>query len=106
VDDDWCVWEPDSTPRTEMDKPAFNLARAAKAMGHPARIAIIRLACLGPVTCGSLLTEVGLAQATVSQHLKELVDGHFLRREGRAYTLNRSTLDQVTDAIAAIANQR
>lgn len=45
----------------------------AKAIAHPARIAIIQqllktTACI----CGDLVIEVGLAQATISQHLKEL----------------------------------
>ena len=44
-----------------------------KALAHPARIAIIqqlvkRQACI----CGDLVDELGLAQATISQHLKEL----------------------------------
>jgi DNA-binding transcriptional ArsR family regulator len=49
------------------------LASMMKALGHPARIAILQLliksqACI----CGHLVEELGLAQATISQHLKEL----------------------------------
>ena len=49
------------------------LAQMMKALAHPARIAIIQLliksqACI----CGDLVDELGLAQATTSQHLKEL----------------------------------
>jgi DNA-binding transcriptional ArsR family regulator len=49
------------------------LAAMMKALGHPARIAIIQQlvksqACI----CGDLVDELGLAQATISQHLKEL----------------------------------
>jgi hypothetical protein len=49
------------------------LAQMMKALGHPARIAIIQQliksqACI----CGELVEELGLAQATISQHLKEL----------------------------------
>jgi DNA-binding transcriptional ArsR family regulator len=49
------------------------LASMMKALGHPARIAIIQhlvksKACI----CGDLVEEFGLAQATISQHLKEL----------------------------------
>ena len=49
------------------------LAQMLKALGHPARIAIIQQliktkACI----CGDLVDELGLAQATISQHLKEL----------------------------------
>jgi predicted transcriptional regulator len=49
------------------------LAMMLKAMAHPARIAILQQiintnACI----CGDLVDELGLAQATISQHLKEL----------------------------------
>lgn len=49
------------------------LATMLKALAHPARIAIIQHlikseACI----CGDLVGELGLAQATISQHLKEL----------------------------------
>lgn len=49
------------------------LAAMMKALAHPARIAIIQYlvkaeACI----CGDLVNELGLAQATISQHLKEL----------------------------------
>jgi DNA-binding transcriptional ArsR family regulator len=49
------------------------LAQMMKALAHPARIAIIQhlvksQACI----CGDLVEELGLAQATISQHLKEL----------------------------------
>lgn len=49
------------------------LATIAKALGHPARVAIIEI-LLESKTCivGSLVEELGLAQATISQHLKEL----------------------------------
>lgn len=45
----------------------------AKAIGHPARIAILQqLIKVNACICGDLTEELGLAQATVSQHLKEL----------------------------------
>ena len=49
------------------------LATLAKALAHPARIAILeKLLKMNACVCGDLVLEVGLAQATVSQHLKEL----------------------------------
>jgi DNA-binding transcriptional ArsR family regulator len=49
------------------------LATLAKALAHPARIAILeKLFKMNACVCGDLVLEVGLAQATVSQHLKEL----------------------------------
>jgi predicted transcriptional regulator len=49
------------------------LATIAKVLGHPARIAILQhLFKIKGCVCGDLVNEIGLAQATVSQHLKEL----------------------------------
>ncbi len=50
-----------------------DLARFAKALGHPARIAIVKY--LSSIRCcffGEIHNELPIAQATVSQHLKEL----------------------------------
>ena len=49
------------------------LAAIAKALGHPARVVIVRLLAARTVcTCGELVVELPLSQSTVSQHLKEL----------------------------------
>ncbi|SHK68144.1 transcriptional regulator, ArsR family [Maribacter aquivivus] len=45
----------------------------AKVFGHPARVAILQyLFKLDSCICGDLVNEIGLAQPTISQHLKEL----------------------------------
>jgi DNA-binding transcriptional ArsR family regulator len=45
----------------------------AKAFGHPARVAILQhLFKIDTCVCGDLVKEIGLAQPTISQHLKEL----------------------------------
>ena len=50
-----------------------DLAKMLKVMGHPARIAIIQSIIESKTCiCGDLVTEIGLAQSTISQHLKEL----------------------------------
>ncbi|GAB3337941.1 metalloregulator ArsR/SmtB family transcription factor [Marivirga atlantica] len=60
--------------RTDLFSEAQNnMALAAKAFAHPARVAIIEYllkasACIN----GDLVNELGLAQATISQHLREL----------------------------------
>ena len=62
--------------KTDLFSEAQNkLAMAAKAFAHPARVAIIQHllktnACIN----GDLVQELGLAQATISQHLRELKD--------------------------------
>ena len=49
------------------------LSRIAKAMGHPARVAIVQhLVQTNACINSDLVQELGLAQATISQHLKEL----------------------------------
>lgn len=49
------------------------LAILLKALAHPARIAILQqLIKANACICGDLVDELGLAQATISQHLKEL----------------------------------
>lgn len=49
------------------------IATMAKAIAHPARIAILQeLVKANACICGDLVNELGLAQATISQHLKEL----------------------------------
>ncbi len=58
---------PPSTP------PDAALAAWAKALAHPARLAILRtLGTRGECVCGEVVEVVGLAQSTVSQHLKVL----------------------------------
>lgn len=49
------------------------LATLTKALGHPARIAILEyLAGRNSCVCGDIVEELPLSQSTVSQHLKEL----------------------------------
>lgn len=57
-----------------------DLAALAKAVGHPARVQILRLlsrrlACV----CGDIVSELPLAQSTVSQHLKVLKEVGLIR---------------------------
>ena len=62
------------TTKTEIYTGQQNqLAVQLKAIAHPARIAILQeLIKANACICGDLVTELGLAQATISQHLKEL----------------------------------
>ncbi|MEZ2414467.1 ArsR/SmtB family transcription factor [Muriicola sp. E247] len=50
-----------------------NISLFAKAFSHPARVAILqKLFKIDTCYCGDLVSEIGLAQPTISQHLKEL----------------------------------
>jgi ArsR family transcriptional regulator len=57
------------------------VARYAKALSHPARIAILRtLMDKGGCTCGDIVSGLPLSQSTTSQHIKELKDARLLKR--------------------------
>lgn len=61
------------TKAEEFTKAQNEMAAVAKALGHPARVAILQFliktkACV----CGDIVEELPLSQSTVSQHLKEL----------------------------------
>jgi DNA-binding transcriptional ArsR family regulator len=58
------------------------LATYAKALAHPARIAILKiLAKKQGCVCGSIVDELPLSQSTVSQHLKELKNAGLIKGE-------------------------
>jgi DNA-binding transcriptional ArsR family regulator len=58
------------------------LAKYAKALAHPARIAILKLlAQKQTCVCGDIVDELPLSQSTVSQHLKELKDAGLIKGE-------------------------
>jgi DNA-binding transcriptional ArsR family regulator len=59
--------------KEEFGKKEQELASIAKALSHPARIAILKvLAQRAECICGDIVEVLPLAQSTVSQHLKEL----------------------------------
>lgn len=59
--------------KEEFGKREQELAEFAKAISHPARIAILKvLAQKNECICGEIVEVLPLAQSTVSQHLKEL----------------------------------
>jgi DNA-binding transcriptional ArsR family regulator len=80
------------------------LAQMMKALAHPARIAIIQnliksQACI----CGDLVDELGLAQATISQHLKELKNAGLIQGiiEGKSvcYCIDPKAWNQYKSAL-------
>lgn len=64
----------------EGDLADEELASLSKALGHPARVKILRiLARKNACVCGDIVDELPLAQSTVSQHLKVLKDAGLIR---------------------------
>lgn len=56
------------------------LAQLMKALAHPARIAILQqIIKSSSCICGDLVVDLGLAQATISQHLKELKNAELIQ---------------------------
>jgi len=56
------------------------IATLTKALGHPARIAIIEyLIKVNSCICGDIVNELPLAQPTISQHLKELKNAGLIK---------------------------
>lgn len=86
---------------------ASALATLAKALGHPARVAILRLlmrreTCM----CGEIVDELPLAQSTVSQHLKQLKEAGLIRGEidgpRVCYCIEPGAVAQLRALIAAL----
>jgi ArsR family transcriptional regulator len=83
------------------------VAQLAKALGHPARVHILRLllsrnACY----CGQLVEELPLAQATVSQHLKVLKEAGLITGEieglRTCYWADRDQLAALHDLVGGL----
>lgn len=86
------------------------MAMIAKALGHPARIAIVEyLSQAKACICNDIVEVLPLAQPTVSQHLKELKSAGIIRGtvEGNAicYCLDHSTLGRLSDFLRQMASQ-
>lgn len=82
------------------------LAEAAKALAHPARIAILRVLAVRSCVCGEIVDELPLAQATVSQHLRVLKDAGFVQGEidgpRVCYCLDYDALKQYRTALTGL----
>ena len=85
------------------------IAILAKALGHPARIAIVEyLTTVDTCICGDIVNELPLAQPTVSQHLKELKNAGIIKGsiEGTAicYCIDESVLEKLQLYFDGVAN--
>jgi DNA-binding transcriptional ArsR family regulator len=69
-----------ATKTADYTTKELSIAKYAKALSHPARIAILNLllkkqSCI----CGDIVEELPLSQSTVSQHLKELKEAGLIK---------------------------
>lgn len=86
------------------------IAALAKGLGHPARIAIVQhLLKVQTCICGDLVEEIGLAQPTISQHLKELKQLGIIkgRIEGTSvcYCIDQQNWEKARTVFAALFEQ-
>jgi DNA-binding transcriptional ArsR family regulator len=94
---------PTYRPHEDVDQ---DLAGLAKALGHPARVAIVRFLAETTGCCGQIVSVLDLPQSTVSQHLKVLKDAGLVVGEVEGtrvcYCLDRNTLKRLRVLIAEI----
>lgn len=84
------------------------LALIAKALGHPARIAIIEyLLKVNSCICGDIVNELPLSQPTISQHLKELKNARLISGnvEGTSicYCINDEVFNTIKNVMVALS---
>ena len=84
------------------------IAKYAKALAHPARVAILQLlikkqACI----CGDIVDELPLSQSTVSQHLKELKEAGLIKGDIEGvkvcYCIDEKAIAKLRDYFAHVA---
>mgnify|MGYP001108212965 CR=1 FL=1 len=95
------------TPQIQLSEEDKTLAQLSQALGHPARVAIVRLlqerqTCL----CGDIVEVLPLAQSTVSQHLKMLKEAGWIEGEVDGprvcYCLNPQALKKFKNLIKSL----
>lgn len=96
-----------SSPRSAVTRFDEELAELARALSHPARVAIVRhLATRGTCVCGEIVDVLPLAQATVSQHLKVLKEAGLVQGEvdgpRTCYCVNPAKLQRFQSLVASL----
>jgi ArsR family transcriptional regulator len=94
----------ETAPLSDEEK---ELAELAKAIAHPARVRILKVlidrnACV----CGDIVSEIPLAQSTVSQHLKQLQEAGLIQGEidgpRVCYCIDQSRLRRLRQLVASL----
>jgi len=95
----------------KLDDPAIKRSAAiAKALGHPARIAILKiLAQRNTCFCGDITEIIPLAQSTVSQHLKALKNAGLIKGEVEGvrtcYCLNPDGVRELKSLLSELSDE-
>ncbi|WP_405570300.1 ArsR/SmtB family transcription factor [Winogradskyella sp. Asnod2-B02-A] len=97
--------------KSEIFTPEQNeISSIAKVFGHPARVAILQhLFKIDSCICGDLVDEIGLAQPTISQHLKELkkiglIKGN-ITGTSICYCIDKDNWSQMKTVLSVFLNQ-
>jgi ArsR family transcriptional regulator len=95
--------------KEEFSQREQDLAAFAKAMSHPARIAILKvLAQRNECICGEIVEVLPLAQSTVSQHLKELKNAGLVKGETdgprSCYCINWKAFEKFNSELSFLFN--
>jgi len=103
-------WMMGATKTESFTESQKAIALLAKAMGHPARVAIIEhLLKVNACICGDLVNELPLAQPTVSQHLKELKSAGIIKGsiEGNTvcYCINEDSIESLSFYFGSMAEK-
>lgn len=90
--------------------PQNRLAAIFRVLAHPARIAILQyLSSQKGCICNDIVAEIGLAQPTISQHLKELKQIGLIQGEieGKkvCYCINGDTWHEIQESVNKFFNQ-
>ncbi|TRC95447.1 winged helix-turn-helix transcriptional regulator [Mesorhizobium sp. WSM4303] len=99
--------EPDHANRAPPESHA--VAARFAALSHPARIEILKhLSASNSCCCREVVDHLDLAQSTVSQHLKILVEAGLVRfqpdRQRSRYEVDRAALADVSASLTALIN--
>jgi len=94
----------------QAETPAHaHVARMAKALGHPARVAILRALAERACVCGEIVEALPLAQSTVSEHLRVLKEAGWISGaiDGprTCYTLNREAISALRLVLGPLLEQ-
>lgn len=100
-----CAIQTPSPPSADEAERGERLARYAKALGHPARVAIVRMLLrLDACFAGAIVDELPLAASTVSQHLRQLKDAGLIQGEidgpRICYCVNHGALAELKALVA------
>jgi DNA-binding transcriptional ArsR family regulator len=97
------------TKTNNYSEQQIQLASILKVLGHPARLSILQsIIATKDCVSGDLVTEIGLAQSTVSQHLKELkavglikgtIDGTSM-----CYCIDNAVWNELAESLNALIN--